>query len=206
MWLASRPSFKRCFTHMHIVMIIRVVCPPSLYREIFHRVDEKVPIVESFRENTRPPGVRTMYFVSLLPTRKPLDERCVALVPTFSSLQTTMCQLWNPVKNDFREKCDLKSVMLTTNLFVTPSFRCPSVCTATAMPRSVCPRPKFHCCQIASGNPHELSEIVPQLGSRAQQDWMLNCASVSSRISPDLPAIFFTLFARATVHLNCTCL
>ena len=28
---------------------------------------------------------------------------------------------------------------------------------------------------------------------------MLNCASVSSRISPDLPPCFFTLFARATV-------
>ena len=59
------------------------------------------------------------------------------------------------------------------------------------MPRSVCPRQKFHCCQIASGSPHESSEIVPQqLGSHAQQDSMMNCASVSSRISPDLPPCF----------------
>ena len=30
------------------------------------------------------------------------------------------------------------------------------------MPRSVCPRQKSHCCQSASGNPRESSEIVPQ--------------------------------------------
>ena len=59
------------------------------------------------------------------------------------------------------------------------------------MPSSVCPRQKFHCCQIASGSPHESSEIVPQQpGCHVQQDWMLNCASVSSRISPDLPPCF----------------
>ena len=65
------------------------------------------------------------------------------------------------------------------------------------MPRSVCPRQKFHCCQIASGSLHESSEIVPQqLGSHAQQDSMLNCASAHFTRSP---AMFFTLFARATV-------
>ena len=71
------------------------------------------------RENTRPPGVRTMCSSdkSLLPTQNTLDEHCIALVPTFSSLQTTMW-LCNPDKNDFREKDDLMSVMLTIGLFV----------------------------------------------------------------------------------------
>ena len=50
-----------------------------------------------------------------------LDEHCVALVPTFSSLQTTMCRLWNPDKNDFREKYDFMSVMLTIGLLVARS-------------------------------------------------------------------------------------
>ena len=47
-----------------------------------------------------------------------LDEHCVALVPTFSSLQTTMCRVWNDDKNDFRERYDFMTVMLTIGLFV----------------------------------------------------------------------------------------
>ena len=137
-------------------------------------------------------------FVRPLASTNPntLDEHCVALLPTFSSLQTTMCRLWNPDKNDFRERYDLMSVMLTTGLLarrhsVALRFVSTSPQNAAAMPRSVCPRQNFYCCQIASGNPHESSEFVPQQPEwHAQQDWMLNCASVSSRISPDLPPYF----------------
>ena len=71
-------------------------------------------------ENTRPPCVRTMCSSdkSCLPTQTTLDEHCVALVPTFSSLQTTMCRLWKPDKNDFRERHDFMSVMPSMGLFV----------------------------------------------------------------------------------------
>ena len=96
-----------------------------------------------------------------------LDEHCVALVPTFSSLQTTMCRLWKPDKNDFHERSDFMTVMLTFGLFV----RRHSVALRFVSTRSVCLRRTFHCCQNASDNPHESSEIVPQqLGSHAQQD------------------------------------
>ena len=116
-----------------------------------------------------------------------LDEHRVALVPTFSSLQTTMRRLWNPDKNDFRERHGLMSVMLTLGLFV----RRHSVVTQQPCPDRFV-RAKSFTAENASGNPHESPEIVPQQpGWHAQQDSMLNCASVSSRISPDLPPCFF---------------
>ena len=159
-------------------------------------------------------------FVRHLASTNPntLDEHCVALVPTFSSLQTTMRRLWNPDKNDFRERHDLMSVMLTTGLFVRRhsialrfvSTDLPSRMTQQPCP-SVCPRQNFHCCQNASGNPHESSEIVPQQpeSRSAGLDAEL-CFGVVSNFTRSL-AMFFTLFARATVagspsHLNRTCL
>ena len=46
-----------------------------------------------------------------------LDEHRVALVPPFSSLQSTMRRLGNPDKNDLRERHDFMSIMLTVGLF-----------------------------------------------------------------------------------------
>ena len=53
----------------------------------------------------------------------------------------------------------------------------------------------------------ESSENVPQQpGWHAQQDWMLNCASVSSPISQDLPPCVSPCLPEPPSHLNRTCL
>ena len=113
-------------------------------------------------------------FVGRLISTNPntLDEHSIALVPTFSSLETTMCWLGNFDKNDFSERYDLMSVVFTIR--TTPLW--------------VCQFQKFHYCQSASGNPRESSEFVlRQFGKRAQQGLMLNCASESSQVSQDHP-------------------
>ena len=159
-----------CFTHRHIVRIIRVVCLLGRLRvrllslvwqvrivtlsvlshqngwwwcrflsrstpyntvlrvpqQTLHFI-EKSSIVSTrrFQSSNRSrkhatSGRENDVFVRRLASANPntLDEHRVAFVPTFSSLQTTMCRLRNPDKNDFRERHDLMSVMLTIGLFV----------------------------------------------------------------------------------------
>ena len=110
-----------------------------------------------------------------------------------------MRRLRNPDKSHLRVRHELMSVMLTISLFVRRlpvallfvSAEWPVRMTQEPRPDRLVPRQKFHHCQSASGNPHESSEIVPrQPGWHAQQDWVLNCALVSSPISPDLPPWF----------------
>ena len=105
----GRPrTIPSCASHSRPLTLSRN--PASCRREGSNR--------RNVHENTRPPGVRTMCSSdkSLLQTQTTPDEHCVAFVPTFSSLQTTMCRLWNPDKNDFRERYDFMSVMLTIGL------------------------------------------------------------------------------------------
>ena len=138
-----------------------------------------------------------------------LDEHCVALVPTFSSLQTTMCRLWNPDKNDFRERYDFMSVICSQKAclyaVIPLPFRFASTDLPFRMTQQPCPDRFVRDKSFTAAKSHlairtNRPRLFPQqLGSHAQQDSMMNCASVSSRISPDLPAMFFTLFARATV-------
>ena len=77
----------------------------------------------------------------------------------------------HPDKNDFRERYDLMSIMLTIGLFIRlhpvallfVSTDLPARMTQIAMPRSVCPCQKFDHCQSASGNPHRQSLFLNSL-------------------------------------------
>ena len=160
---------------------VRPTVDPSPYREIQHRVGDTVPARRIVRENTRPPGVRTMCSSDklLLPTQTPLMKTASPLCQRFPPCRPRCVGFGTLTRTIFRERFDFMSVMLTTSLFVcrhSVALRfvptdLPSSHDATARPRSVCPRQKFHSSQIASGNTHESSEIVPQqLGSHAQQD------------------------------------
>ena len=97
---------------------VRPKVNPSLHREIQHRGDETVPIVESFAKKHETSRRENDVFVRRLASTNTdtLDEHRVALVPTFSSLQTTVRRLGNPDESNFRERYDLMSVTLIMGL------------------------------------------------------------------------------------------
>ena len=96
------------------------------------------------------------------------DKNCVTLLPSLTSLQSTMCWLGNPDENDFRERYHLMSLMLATGLLVRchpvalvlVSTDLPARHDARAMPRSVCPHQKRHHCRSASGSPHFVPPLI----------------------------------------------
>ena len=138
-----------------VVVQIPFSVDPVQYRPVHPTVDpspvEKSSIVSTrrFQSSNRSRKYATSkrendVFVRQITSTNPntLDEHCVALVPTFSSLQTTMCRLWNPDKNDFRERYDFMSVMLTISLFVrrhSVALRFVSTALPSHMTQQPCP-------------------------------------------------------------------
>ena len=150
------------------------------------------------RENTRPPGVRTMCssVAALPPTQTPLMNTTSPLCHRFPPCRARCLGLGTLTRTTTRERHDLMSFLLTVGPLacrhpVAPllvSTDLPARLTQQQCPdRCICAKSFTHC-QSASGSPHESSEpVLQQLGQHAQQDWMLNCVSMSSRISQDLP-------------------
>ena len=130
------------------------------------------------------------------------DEHCVALVTTFSSLQTTMCRLWNPDKNDFREKYDFMSVTLTISLFVrrhSIALWFVSTDLPSRMTQQPCPD-RFVCAKSFTAAKSHLAVRTNRpawIARSARFDAEL-CFGVVSNFTKS-PAMCFTLFARATV-------